>query len=358
MDFYVILGINRQASIVDVKRAYRRLARKFHPDINPGDQAAAARFRQISEAYQTLSDPDRRRRYDLLGYQAEPDSDAAIGFEGFDFSASVHANQQSTFGDLFADVLRPSGQQPRSGQRGADLHAALTIELQDALHGAERAVTVTRQDRCATCSGSGLLRRAGSRCATCQGSGTLRTARGHMVFSRPCARCGGTGIQRQERCLLCRGAGTQPRTETVPVRIPAGIHDGARLRLAEKGHVGPHGAPAGDLYITVHLAPHPRFRRDQDDLLLTLPVAVHEAALGARIEIPTPDGPARVKIPPGTQSGQRLRLRGRGFPAMRDGHRGDLVAEVKVMLPKLLDERSKELLREFGRINGESVRDF
>src|SRR5918994_3563774 len=154
MDFYVILGVNRQASVIDVKRAYRRLARKFHPDINPGDQAAAARFRQNSEAYQTLSDPDRRRRYDLRGYQAEPSSDAAVGFEGFDFSASVHANQQSTFGDLFDDVLRPSGQQPRSGQRGADLHAALTIGLEDALHGVERTVTVTRQDRCATCSGS------------------------------------------------------------------------------------------------------------------------------------------------------------------------------------------------------------
>jgi molecular chaperone DnaJ len=358
MDFYVILGVNRHASVIDVKRAYRRLARKFHPDINPGDQAAAARFRQISEAYQTLADPDRRRRYDLLGHQPDRAGEAAMGFEGFDFSAAVHANQQSTFGDLFADVLRPSRQQPRSGERGADLHAAVTIELEDALHGVERAVVVTRQDRCATCGGSGSLRGAGARCATCQGSGALRSARGHMVFSRPCARCGGTGVQRQERCLLCRGTGTQPRTETVSVRIPAGIQDGSRLRLAEMGHVGSHGAPAGDLYVTIHVAPHHRFRRQDDDLFFTVPVAVHEAALGARIEIPTFDGPARVKIPPGTQSGQRLRLRGRGFPSVRDGRRGDLVVEVKVMLPKLLDERSKELLREFGRINGESVRDF
>jgi molecular chaperone DnaJ len=358
MDFYVILGVNRHASVIDVKRAYRRLARKFHPDINPGDQAAAARFRQISEAYQTLSDPDRRRRYDMLGHQPDRDGEATLGFEGFDFSAAVHANQQSTFGDLFADVLRPSRQQPRSGERGADLHAAVTVELEDALHGAERAVVVTRQARCVTCSGSGSLHGAGARCATCQGSGAIRSARGHMVFSRPCVRCGGTGIQRQERCLLCRGTGTQPRTETVPVRIPAGIQDGSRLRLAEMGHVGPHGAPAGDLYVTIHVAPHDRFRREGDDLLFTLPVAVHEAALGARIEIPTFDGPARVKIPPGTQSGQRLRLRGRGFPSVRDTRRGDLVVEVKVMLPKLLDERSKELLREFGKINGESVRDF
>ena len=357
MDFYLILGIDRGATVVDVKRAYRRLARKFHPDINPGDRIAAARFRQIAEAYQTLSDPDRRRRYDRLGYQPEP-SEPAVGFEGFDFTAGVHANQQSTFGDLFADVLRPSRQPANGVERGADLHAAITIAFEDMLHGTERPLTITRQDRCATCGGSGALRAAGSRCVACHGTGALRSARGHMVFSRPCARCGGTGVQRQERCPLCVGSGTQPRTETFPVRVPAGVHDGARLRVAEKGHAGPHGAPAGDLYVTVHVAPHERFRREGDDVLFTLPVAVHEAALGARIEIPSLEGRVRVRIPPGTQSGQRLRLRGRGVPSSRDGRRGDLVVELRVMLPRLLDERSKELLREFGQINGESVRDF
>lgn len=357
MDFYVILGIDRSATVVDVKRAYRRLARKFHPDINPGDQIAAARFRQISEAYQTLSDPDRRRRYDLLGYQPEP-SEVAVGFEGFDFSAGVYANQQSTFGDLFADVLRPSRPPSNGVERGADLHASVTIAFEDVLHGTERPLTVTRQDRCATCGGAGALRAAGSRCVTCHGTGALRSARGHMVFSRPCARCGGSGVQRQERCPLCVGTGTQPRTETLPIRIPAGVLDGARLRIAEKGHAGPHGAPAGDLYVTVHVTPHAHYRREGDDVLFTLPVAVHEAALGARIEIPSLDGRVRVRIPPGTQSGQRLRLRGRGLPSPRDGRRGDLVVELRVMLPRLLDERSKELLREFGQINGESVRDF
>jgi molecular chaperone DnaJ len=357
MDFYVILGLTRQATVVDVKRAYRRLARRFHPDINPGDQIAAARFRQIAEAYQTLSDPDLRRRYDLAGYHPEPASEVAVGFEGFDFSAGVYANQQSTFGDLFADVLRPPRPETRQTVRGTDLHATLTITFEDALGGAERSVTVTRQDRCATCGGSGAMRGAGSRCVPCQGSGTLRSARGHMVFSRPCARCGGTGVQRQERCLLCAGTGTQPHTETVAVRVPAGVPDGARLRLAERGHAGPHGVQSGDLYVTVYVASHPQFRRDGDDVLVTLPVAVHEAALGARIEVRALDGRVRVRIPPGTQSGQRVRLRGRGFPSMRDGRRGDLVVEVRVMLPKVLDERSKELLREFGRINGESVRE-
>ena len=358
MDFYVILGINRQASVVDVKRAYRRLARKFHPDINPGDQIAAARFRQIAEAYETLSDPDRRRRYDLLGYQPQSAAEVEVGFEGFDFTASVHANQQSTFGDLFADVLRPSRPAARPADRGADLHAALSIRLEDVLHGVERPVTVTRQDRCATCGGSGAMRGAGSRCVPCHGTGTLRSARGHMVFSRPCARCGGSGVQRQERCPLCAGLGTQRRTETISVRVPAGIQNGARLRLAERGHAGPHGAQAGDLYVTVHVEPHPRFRREGDDLLLTLPVAVHEAALGARLEVASLDGRVRVRVPPGTQTGQRLRLRGRGLACAQDGRRGDLVVEVRVMLPRVLDERSKELLREFGQINSESVRDL
>ena len=358
MDFYIILGIERNASIMDVKRAYRRLARKFHPDINPGDHLAAQQFRRIAEAYQTLSDPDRRRRYDLLGYQPDAQDEPAMGFEGFDFSPAVHANQQSTFGDLFADILRGPGAGPRQVERGADLHAAVTISYADALHGTERLLTITRQGRCATCNGSGIVHGGGSRCVTCQGSGSLRSARGHMVFSRPCARCGGTGVQRQERCPLCAGGGTQPRTETVAVRVPAGVPEDARLRIPGKGHAGPHGAPAGDLYVTVHLAPHPRLRREGEDVLLTLPVAVHEAALGARIEVPALEGAVRVRIPPGAQSGQRLRLRGRGFPSMRDGRRGDLIVELRVMLPKLLDERSKELLREFGRINGESVRDF
>ena len=358
MDLYIILGIDRNASVMDVKRAYRRLARKFHPDINPGDHIAAAQFRRIAEAYQTLSDPDRRRRYDLLGYHPETPADAEVGFEGFDFSPSVHANQQSTFGDLFADILRGPGTAPRQASRGADLHAALSIPFAEALHGLERPLAITRQDRCATCAGSGVLHGGGSRCVTCQGIGSLRTARGHMVFSRPCARCGGSGVQRQERCLRCAGVGTQPRTESVPIRVPAGVPDGARLRIAGKGHVGPHGGAAGDLYVTVHVSPHPRLRREGDDVLLTLPVAVHEAALGARIEVPALDGRVRVRIPPGAQTGQRLRLRGRGFPSIRDGRRGDLVVELRVMLPKLLDERSKELLREFGRINGESVRDF
>jgi molecular chaperone DnaJ len=350
MDFYVVLGVPRTATVADVKRAYRKLARRFHPDVNPGDHVAAMRFKEITEAYETLSDPDRRRRYDLLGYQPEP-ADASAGFEGFDFSASVHAVQEGTFGDLFAEVFTRDRQGPRQA-RGADLHATLLVPFDEALRGTERRIAVTRHARCDACAGAGTLRRAGSACTHCHGTGQLRAARGHMVFSRTCPRCGGAGVLRLESCRTCGGIGLHTRSETVTIRVPAGAHDGARLRLADLGHVGPNGGPPGDFYVTLHVSPHERFRREGDDLHLVLPLAVHEAALGARLAVDTPDGPARVRVPPGTQSGQRFRLRGRGAPSLQDGHRGDLVIEPRIMLPPLLDERSKELLREFGEING------
>ena len=350
MDFYVVLGVPRTATVMDVKRAYRRLARRFHPDINPGDHVAALRFKEITEAYETLSDPERRRRYDVLGYQPEP-ANPATGFEGFDFSASVHTVQQGTFGDLFAEVFTREHHATRHA-RGADLHATLMLEFDQALRGTEQRLTITRQARCETCAGAGTLRGPGSSCTQCHGTGQLRAARGHMVFSRSCPRCQGAGVQRVESCRTCGGIGLHTRAETVTIRVPAGAHDGARLRVADLGHVGPHGGPPGDLYVTVQVSPDPRFRREGDDLHVVLPLAVHEAALGARIEIETPDGRARVRVPPGTQSGQRFRLRGRGAPSLQNGHHGDLVIETRIMLPPLLDERSKELLREFGAING------
>jgi molecular chaperone DnaJ len=357
MDFYAILGVTREATLIEVKRAYRRLARRFHPDINPGDDVAALRFKEIAEAYETLSDPERRRHYDLLGYAVVSSGESsAVGFEGFDFSAAVHANVQSTFGDLFAEVLRGAGGS-REAPRGADIHATLALTFDQALAGGERPITVTRLDRCAACAGRGTQNGPASRCVQCQGSGSLRSARGHMVFARPCPRCGGSGVERRQPCPQCAATGVNRRTEVIGVRWPAGIADGARLRVADKGHAGAHGGPSGDLYVAIRVQPHERLRRDGDDLHLVLPVGIHEAALGTRVDVPGPDGPLRLRVPPGTQSGQRFRLRGRGAPSPQDGRRGDLVVEVRLMLPRVLDERSKELLREFGRINGESVRD-
>lgn len=358
MDFYILLGIERAASAGDIKRAYRRLARKFHPDINPGDRLAAAQFRQIAEAYETLIDPDRRRHYDATGLARPDQPSATYDFEGFDFSVSVHGLAASTFGDLFADVLgrREARQTDQAPQRGADLHQTITIGFEAALRGDQHTVIVTRQEHCRACLGTGWQQVTETRCLTCHGSGTIRSARGHMVFTRACAECGGTGQRRRARCPDCGGRQMEMRTESLTLTVPPGLADNARIRVAGKGHVGRNGGENGDLYITVHVEPHPLFRREGDDVHISVPVAIDEAALGARIDVPSPDGAVRVRVPPGTQSGQRFRVRGRGAPSPRDGQRGDLVVEVRLVLPRLLDERSKELLREFGRINNEDVR--
>ena len=357
MDLYVVLGVAHGASEAEIKRAYRRLARRFHPDINPGDQVAEARFRQILHAYETLIDPQSRSRYDA-GHGGDPAADRRkSGFEGFDFSARG-VDYSATFGDLFAEVLAERGARPAQHERGADLHHELTLTFEESLVGAQRAVTVTRRESCRACAGSGLTKVSPGPCHVCHGTGAVRTVRGHMVFSRSCSSCGGTGQLRPRSCDVCAGAGQETHTETVQVRIPPGVTDGDRVRVPGRGNAGLRGGQPGDVFITVHVTPDTTFRREGDDLHLVVPIAIHEAALGARIDIPTPDGHARVRVPPGTQSGQRFRLRERGAPSTREGGgRGDLVVEVRLMLPKLLDERSKALLREFGRINGESVRE-
>jgi molecular chaperone DnaJ len=357
MDLYVILGVTHGATESDIKRAYRRLARRFHPDINPGDRTAEARFREILQAYETLIDPDRRHRYDA-GMVSEADRERRTsGFEGFDFSTRG-SDHSGTFGDLFAEVLTEHhARRGPAPERGSDLHQELSLGFEEALRGVTRQVTMTRRETCHACSGTGRTHAAPGPCPACQGSGSLRSVRGHMVFTRSCGSCGGTGQQRPRMCEPCGGTGQETRTESVTVRIPAGVADGERVRIPLKGNAGVRGGVAGDLYITVHVAVHAVYRRDGDNLFMILPLAIHEAALGTKIEIATPDGPARLRVPPGTQSGQRFRLRDRGATSMRDGRRGDLVVEVRLMLPKVLDERSKELLREFGKINGDNVRD-
>jgi len=357
MDFYLLLGVEREATVADIKRAYKRLARKYHPDINPGDRVAEEQFRQIAEAYETLIDPDRRHRYDRVGGSVVTLETASFGFEGFDFSVRVSGQAAPTFGDLFADVFKQRAGEPRRGSdRGADLHLQLPLTFEEAMRGGTRQVSVTRLVHCRVCRGGGHVSVAERACQPCHGSGVLKSTRNHMVFSRPCGSCGGTGVLSEARCPACHGRQLETLAESLTVNVPAGLHDGARVRLPGKGHDGPNGGEAGDVYITVHVEPHPRFRRDGDDLHLTVPIAIHEAALGARIDVPSVDGPVKLRVPPGTQSGQRFRLSERGAPSPRDGRRGDLVIEVRLVLPPLLDERSKELLREFGRINNADVR--
>lgn len=355
MDLYALLGVAHGATESDIKRAYRRLARRFHPDINPGDRMAEHRFRQILEAYETLMDPQRRGRYDS-GAGAETADRRAGGFEGFDFSARG-VDHSATFGDLFSEVLSERGARPQAGERGADLHQQVDLTFEEAFAGTRRTVPVTRRETCRTCAGTGLTRATTGACVACQGTGMVRSVRGHMVFSRSCQTCSGSGQLRPRPCEACAGLGQETRAEPVTVQIPAGVADADRVRVPGKGNAGVRGGPPGDLYITVHVTAHPVFRRDGDDLHTVVPLAIHEAALGARLEVTTLDGPATLRVPQGTQSGQRFRLRERGMVSTRDGRRGDLVIEVRLMLPRLLDERSKELLREFGKINGENVRE-
>ena len=356
MDFYVILGVNREATLHDVQRAYKRLARRYHPDINPGDHEAAAFFRRVSEAYETLSDAGRRQEYDAYGEEITVSRSDSVEFQGFDFSASV-SGASATFAELFEDVLGSARDATAAEvEKGSDLYGEVALEFEEALQGAERKFTVTRLEQCSVCGGTEMRRAPESRCGNCNGEGMVRWRRGHMVFSKSCTNCEGSGRQRHRPCSACRAGGVVSRTEEIVIQIPAGLADGARLRVPGKGNTGRGGGPSGDLYITATVGSHELFRRDGDDVHVQVPVAIHEAALGAKIEIPTVDGLTRLRIPPGTQTGQRFRLRGRGAPSPRTSERGDLIVEVRLVLPRLDDERSKELMREFGKINGDDVR--
>jgi molecular chaperone DnaJ len=356
MDFYVVLGLRRDATAVEIRRAYQRQARKYHPDLNPGDEAARRIFLQVVEAYETLNDSERRGGYDAG--ERPPDSPpATIEFEGFDFATAAGGPESSTFGDLFAEALAgPTTARARVG-RGVDLHGQVVVSFDDAMRGAKPLVRVTRLERCDTCGGRGVVETLAATCDVCQGTGSLRSVRRHMVFARSCAACGGSGRRRSQPCSACGGEGVSARSQAVSVPIPAGVTSGTRVAIPGAGHAGRGGGEPGTFYVTVDVEPHPLFRRDGDDVVIDVPVAVHEAALGARIDIPTPDGSATLRVPPGTQSGQRFRLRHRGAPSPRSSERGDLVAEVRLVLPPVIDERSRELLREFGRLTGTTVRE-
>jgi molecular chaperone DnaJ len=354
-----LIGVPRDAGLEQIKRAYRRLARRFHPDINPGDRAAAVRFRVVADAYEILADPDRRRHYDACGLTAAVlEGNATFGFEGFDFSVESAAGPSaSTFGDLFADVIHDTvGGASDGPAAGADLHVPVAFSFEESVRGSEVSVPLVRRVPCGACRGAGSIPVAEATCPACRGAGTIRSARGHMVFAKTCGRCAGSGRQRRAGCPACAGGGVEARSEVVLLRIPPGAADGDRVRVAGKGHAGTRGGASGDLYVTLQVAAHPLFRREGDDLHLVIPVGIHEAALGARLEVPSFDGPLRLRVPPGSQSGQRLRLHERGVPSRRNGGRGDLVVELRIVLPAILDERSKELLRAFGQINLDDVR--
>jgi molecular chaperone DnaJ len=327
-DFYKVLGVARDAKADEIKKAYRRLARKYHPDVNPGDKSAEERFKLITEAHDILSDPKKRSVYDRFGQYSDNLADAAargpqpgtgptgFGFEGFDWAGQTTGSGGPSFRDIFADLFggNRGAEPPRpSPRKGADIEMPLTLSFEEAVNGLTTNIVVNRSEQCSRCNGAGDTGGSIITCPTCKGTGqTMRTG-GRLKFSQECPDCEGTGKRRQP-CSLCKGAGTIPKSESVKVRIPAGVDTGSRVRLAGKGQGGRLGAPPGDLFIITNVGPHPHFTRKGDNIYVTIPLTVPEAALGARIEVPTVDGKTQLKIPPGTQSGQKFRLREKGVP--------------------------------------------
>ena len=400
-DYYETLGVKKSASAEDIRKAFRKLARKYHPDVNPGDKSAEEKFKAISEANEVLSDPKKRKIYDQVGFYSDNIDPAAaeayarggatgaggfggfpgggfpgggqqgqggvhFDFGGFDFSDLMDnaargrktSGGGGSFRDIFGSIFgggRGAAAAEEGPEPGTDLEYQVNVPFWTAIRGGVMRLNITRQDACSHCHGQGWLESPG-KCPECNGTGQITQTGGRMKFNVQCARCHGTG-KNLSTCPTCHGEGTVSKTEPLEVRIKAGTRDGQRIRVPGKGNAGAHGGAPGDLYAIIRTGDHPIFHRDGDDISLTVPVSASEAALGAKIEVPTIDGRALLKIPPGTQSGQKLRLREKGVPsATREGARGDEIVEIAVKVPMPRDERTKELLRELAKLNPEDPR--
>jgi molecular chaperone DnaJ len=370
-DFYKVLGVKRGSSQDDIRKAYRRLARKYHPDVNPGDKASEEKFKQLSEAYEVLSDTKKREIYDKFGTYNDSIRDAARGpasAGGFDFDWSVFtggnagasggagtgAGSGSSFRDIFSDLFggatRTTSHARPQAQRGADIEIPLAISFEEAINGLTTNINVRSSETCKRCNGSGAFGTGQVVCMTCNGSGKISSGGGFLRYDQACPDCNGSG-KRPQPCPVCSGKGAVPKSETVKVRIQAGVDTGTRVKVAGKGEAGVRGGQPGDLYIVTNVSPHKIFTRKGDNIYCTIPITLPEAALGAKIEVPTVSGKAQLRIPPGTQSGQLFRLREKGAPSLRTNTRGDQYVEVKVVLPKIIDEDTKNLLREFAKRN-------
>ncbi|HXU16459.1 MAG TPA: J domain-containing protein [Terriglobales bacterium] len=396
-DYYETLGVKKSASVDEIRKAFRKLARKYHPDVNPGDKAAEEKFKAISEANDVLSDPKKRKIYDQLGFYSDnidpaaaeayarggptgaggfggfpggqpPGGGAGAGgfdFSGFDFGDMFEgargqaSNSGGGFRDIFSGIFggaRGGAAAQHAPEPGSDLEYQVNVPFWTAIRGGVMRLNITRQEVCGNCHGSGHIEQPGV-CPQCHGKGTIEQTSGRMKFNVTCPRCGGTG-KNASVCPVCHGESVVSRTEPLEVRIKPGTRDGQRIRIQGKGNAGIGGGQPGDLYVIIRTGTHPVFRREADDIYLTVPVTASEAALGARVEVPTIDGRAQLKIPPGTQCGQKLRLREKGVPsATKEGVRGDEIVEVKITVPMPRDEKTKELLRELAKLNPEDPRE-
>ncbi|HEX3660226.1 MAG TPA: J domain-containing protein [Acidobacteriaceae bacterium] len=382
-DYYATLGVKKTATAEEIRKAFRKLARKYHPDVNPGDKKSEEKFKEISEANDVLSEEKKRKIYDQFGFysdqidpaaaeaaaragQGRPGAGAGQGqgmpfdFGGFDFSeeapsTGTGAGNWGSFRDIFSGMFSRD-RQPQGPQPGTDLEYAVNVDFWTAIRGGVARLEIQRQEVCPTCHGRASTGGA-QMCPECHGTGQVTQMGGRMKFNIQCPRCGGSG-KVQNACPTCHGEGVVSRTEPLEFRIKPGTRDGQRIRLAGKGNAGPGGGTPGDLYLIIRTGPHAVFTRQGDDIQVTLPVTVSEAALGGRIDVPTIDGRAQLRIPPGTQSGQKLRMRERGVPsATREGARGDQIVTVEVAVPQVRDERSREILREFAKLNPEDPRE-
>jgi len=345
-DYYDVLGVNRDADDEAIKKAYRKLAMKWHPDRNPDNPKAEEHFKEAKEAYEVLGDEQRRAAYDRFGHAGvDPSAAAGAGF-GAGFGGFAEA-----FGDIFSDIFG-AGRTRSSVFRGADLRYNLEISLEQAAHGTETKIRIPTFVACTTCDGTGA--KAGTKpqtCPTCAGQGQVRMQQGFFSIQQTCPRCHGGGRIIADPCNACSGAGRVKTNKTLAVKIPAGVDEGDRIRLAAEGEPGTNGGPPGDLYVQLHVKPHPIFHRNHDDLHCEMPISFATAALGGEIDIPTLDGSAKIRVPPETQSGKTFRLRGKGIKGVRSQAHGDLHCHVVIETPVSLTERQKELLREFDAIS-------
>jgi molecular chaperone DnaJ len=347
-DLYDTIGVSKTASAEEIKKAYRKLARQHHPDRNPGDKAAEEKFKEVQAAYDVLSDPEKRKQYDAYGNGRGP------GAGGFSFGDFEFGDLSDIFGGLFGSSRGRAGQQRRpQPERGRDIEASVSLSFEDALAGAEVRVPVEVEAPCRECGGSGAQPgTAPVVCPECRGRGVKAESQGLFALQQPCPRCRGNGTVIEKPCPACRGTGRERRTKRYTVRIPAGAKDGTRIKLRGKGEPGRNGGPAGDLYVVTRVESSPTYERRGDDLLVQVPVSFTTAALGGSVQVSTPEGPVSLKIPAGSEDGKLLRIKGRGAPKLNGTGKGDVLARVRIVVPKRVNKKERELLEELQKVSG------